>query len=129
MKKIQIIGNLVSDSTIYNPPSGNKVAINFTTAVNKRYKDEKGNDVNDVFYVSCSYWRDKNNIKVFDYLKKGVQVFILGDPDVQVYKNKENEYVAQQKITVHELELLSSYKKDGQQTSISNDDDNGDLPF
>jgi single-strand DNA-binding protein len=134
-RKIEIVGYLTGDATVYTPQNNtnNRVCINFHVAVNEKFKDKQGAVTEKAYFFACAYWKPKDSIKIFDYLKKGTLVLVEGQPDCSMYQNKNNENVAQMKIEVKEVLLLSG-KKDGQQgstttTNNSNDDDNGDLPF
>lgn len=56
--------------------------------------------------LSCSMWRDST--KVAEFLKKGTQVFVEGEPDVSIYKDAQNQPTAQLKLRVSDLQLLGS---------------------
>ena len=136
MRKFFAMGNLVADATIYTPQSGNRVAINFTLAVNERFKGNDGNQTEKSFFMSCSYWKPKDSVKIADYLKKGTHVLVEGLADVHTYTNKEGVAVPQQKIEVKEIKFTHSAKENNnvgkQQTNNTNNpnvDDSEDLPF
>jgi len=116
MRKIIVMGNLVADATIYTPQSGNRVSINFTIAVNERFKDSQGNTTEKAFFMSCAYWKAKESVKVAEYLKKGTHVVIEGIPDVHIYTNREGVAVAQQKIEVKEVFFTHSVKENNNQS-------------
>lgn len=116
MRRITIIGNLTADSEI-REFSGKKV-INFSIAVNDVYKDAQGNRVEKPYYYNCALWRD--NSALHQYLKKGIKVFVEGSPEVDLYLDKNKEPKANIKVTVSNVQLLSSLKNnENQQSSIT----------
>ena len=126
-RNIQVIGYLTSDATIYTPQNNvnNRVCINFTTAINEKFKDKNGNVTEKAFFYPCALWRNKDNVKVAEFLKKGTLVFVEGLPEAQIYTDKEGKNIPQLKIEAKDVRLLSG-KKDSEQVY---DNDNGDLPF
>ncbi len=118
MKTISIIGNITNDCEIRK--TNDKSVINFTVAVNEKFLDKQGNKVNNAMFFDCSYWRkDGSSLKVADFLKKGVQVFVSGSPDINLYINKQGQAAGNLRITVDALELLSTIKKDGEELNDS----------
>lgn len=126
-RHIEIIGYLTADATIYTPQNNvnNRVCINMTVALNEKFKDKSGNVTEKQFFYPCALWRNKDNIKVSEFLKKGTLVFVEGLPDVHIYTNKEGKQIPQLKIEVKDVRLLSG-KKDSE---ANVNEDNGDLPF
>jgi single-strand DNA-binding protein len=131
MRRIEILGKLVSDATIYIPQNStnNRSCINIIVAVNERFVKD-GNRKDTVHYYNCAIWKD--NTKIADYLKKGTLVFLEGLPIAHVYE-KDGKHIGQIKIEVKNIELLSASKKEGQgndsNNSQSGDIDDSDLPF
>lgn len=107
MKKIQIIGNVTRDAVIKEV--GFKKVINFSVAVNERYIKD-GQKQEKVSYYNCAVCKDnipnKDTTSVAQYIKKGVKIFVEGNPDVEMYENREQQKVAVIKITVSHIELL-----------------------
>lgn len=126
-RRIEIIGNMTGDATIYTPQNNvnNRVCINFNVAVNEKFKDKNGNVTEKAFFYPCALWRSKDNVKIAEYLKKGVLVLVEGLPEAQIYTDKEGKQIPQLKIEVKDVRLLSGIKKGSEQPS----EENEDLPF
>jgi single-strand DNA-binding protein len=109
MKKISIIGNLTRDCEIQKV--NDSTAINFSVAVNEEYINKNGNQVKQVDYFDCTNWRkDKNNLKIANYLKSGTLVFVSGTPSTHQYSNNAGDHFCKIKIKVDSIELLNSKK-------------------
>jgi single-strand DNA-binding protein len=106
MRKIVIIGNLTSDCEVKT--FGTKNVLNFTVAVNDKFKDSSGNKVEKALFYNCNYW--KENTKLSEFLTKGTKIYLEGTPDADVFKDRNGEYRASIKINVSNIELISSKK-------------------
>jgi single-strand DNA-binding protein len=82
MKQLTIIGNLGFDAVIkeYN---GQKF-IEFSVAVNERYKKADGTQVETTDWINCTY----RNLGLAPYLKKGDKILVQGKMSVNVYQGK-----------------------------------------
>jgi single-strand DNA-binding protein len=110
MNKIQIIGNITRDAVIRD--TNGRKAINFSVAVNENYKDKDGNKVEKATFYNCTMWKDgTQSTAIATYLTKGVKVFVEGKPSAELYKTKENVSAIDLRITVSNIELLSSVEK------------------
>lgn len=105
MIKLMVIGHLGKDAESRNV-NGRQV-ISFNVAHSERYKDSQGNMQNKTIWVSCSYWTDSPNI--IQYLKKGTQVYVEGQPSVDAYMSTaQNQPAANLNLRINKLELLGS---------------------
>lgn len=132
MRKMQIIGNVTKDAEVRDA-NGKKV-INFSIAVNEKYKDRSGVKQEKTFFYNCVDWRERTTIA--EYITKGTKVYVDGTPEIEKYQNKEGETVTNIKITVRDIELLGGGKKsEAQDQSMLNEsfipesNDGSDLPF
>ena len=110
MIKLQLIGHLGKDS-LTKEVNGKNV-ISFTVAHSEKFKDLQGVLKEKTIWVDCSYWTEKTGIA--PYLKKGVQVYVEGFPEVDAYLNKENQPTPALRLRVLNIQLLGS-RPDGQQ--------------
>ncbi len=97
MKRIEIIGNLAKDAVQVEGQNGKPPFLSFTVICNEKRGDT---DMKTTFEVTTS------STGVLEYLKKGKQVFVAGDPFCRAYMNKENQPVAQMRIMAQVIELL-----------------------
>lgn len=126
MLRIQTIVRLGQDALVNNV-NGKKV-INFTAAFSEKYRNQEGAEVNNTVWIGCAYWTEKINIA--NYLKKGVQIFVEGKPEVKIYTNKQGQSVPQLNIRVSNIQLLSSSNNNSNnannqtvQEPVNNNDD------
>ena len=132
MIKLTAIGNLGKDA-ILNNVNGKNV-INFSVCHTEKYKDAQGNQKEKSTWIDCAYWSERTNIA--PYLKKGIQVYVEGQPEVRSYTAKDGTTGATLSLRVGIVQLLSSGSQSQQQdnaapqpNSASGSDDLNDLPF
>jgi single-strand DNA-binding protein len=111
MKQLTIIGNLGFDAVIkeYN---GQKF-IEFSVAVNERYKKADGTQVETTDWINCTY----RNLGLGQYLKKGDRILVQGNMKVNVYQGKDKQHRAGINLNVYNVQLLSSKKEEGETTT------------
>jgi single-strand DNA-binding protein len=102
MIKMQIIGNLGKDCVV-NTVNGKNV-INFTVAHTEKYKDSQGNQQEKTTWVDCAWWTDRT--AVAQYLTKGKQVFVEGQPEARSFQRNDGTPGASLSLRVRELQLL-----------------------
>lgn len=136
--RIDVMGNLTRDAVV-NQLSDGRNAVNFSVAVNKKFKNKEGVEVNKVAYFDCSYFVDKPTIA--QYIKKGDQIYVSGEPEVKLFTTNEGRQNANISIRVQNINLLGGKKDDSgngqqqsttQQRQVNSDipqEDNQDLPF
>ena len=96
MFKAMIIGNLGRDAE--EREHGGKKFLSFTVAVSEKSKD--GNETTQWINVTT------NQVGLKDYLKKGKQVYVMGDQKNDVYESKPDI-----RVWADEIQLLG--KKEG----------------
>jgi single-strand DNA-binding protein len=104
---IEFIGHIGSDATLKELE--NATVINFSVVVNETYKDQNCLKQSKTKWIDCEIW---NRPKLHPYLKKGVLLFIKGNPEVSAYLPKDStEPKVVQACRVDEIHFLS--KKEG----------------
>ncbi len=103
-----IIGNL-GDDAVMNEAHGRKI-INFAVCHSEIFKNREGNKESKKQWVDCAYFSDSEELLAM--LKKGVQVYAKGSPEVKVHINKEKDPIPVQYLRVSKVEILSKKKKD-----------------
>src|SRR4030095_7866817 len=90
--KIQIMGNVGNVPEMKYLPSGDQV-VNFSVAVNRRYKDRQGNPKEDTdWYRICAF--DGIGTACAQFLSRGSTVFLEGRLQVRTYDSKNGEQVS-----------------------------------
>ena len=109
--KIQIMGNLGGTPEMKFLPSGDPV-VNFSVAVNRRYKDREGNqkEATDWFRV-CAF----NGVgeACAKHLQKGDGIFVEGRLQVRQYDSKQNGKEVSVEIIPSTVRFLGSGRSDG----------------
>jgi len=104
MQKITFIGNLCSDPDMRSTPNGVTVTT-FTVAVDRRFKDSKGEKVTDFFRVVC--WRQLGEICA-KFLSKGKKIAVIGELQARTYEDKKGTTRMSLDVQADEVEFLSS---------------------
>lgn len=99
---MQAIGHLGRDA-VTNTVNG-KTVINFTVAHTEKSRDAQGNPKDKTIWVDCAYWTDRT--AVAQYLKKGTQVYVEGQPDIRTYTTQDGRNGASLTLRVGNLQLL-----------------------
>ena len=103
MNILTIIGHVGNDA-IVNQVNGKNV-INFSVAVTKRWKDKDNLQKEKTTWFSVSYWSES---RVYEWIKKGKQICIVGEAGGRIYVNKQNQTELQLTIDCSIVELLGS---------------------
>lgn len=141
MRNLQIIGNITADATIHDLPGGKQV-INFTIAVNEKYKKQDGTQESKVTYIKCAKFQ--NDVQIAKYLLKGTKMFIQGKAEIDTYTDNQGVFKAGLKCIVDYMEFCSSVQSDNaekpvelenifakknQENAITKEEEHDDLPF
>ncbi len=110
---MQVIGRLGKDCVV-NTVNGKNV-MNFTVAHSERYKDSQGNLQDKTIWVDCAYWSDRT--AVAQYLQKGTQVFVEGQPEARSFQRNDGTPGASLSLRVREVQLLGSKNEGGGNSS------------
>jgi single-strand DNA-binding protein len=102
MIKMQLIGNLGKDCVVNTVKD--KTVINFAVAHTEKFKDSQGNNQEKTIWVDCAYWTDRT--AVAQYLTKGKQVFVEGQPEARAYQRNDGTPGASLTLRVREVQLL-----------------------
>jgi single-strand DNA-binding protein len=132
--KLTVIGNLGRDAIVRDVQG--KSVISFSVAHIEKFKDNSGQQKDKTTWVECNHWSERTNL--VPYLKKGHQIYVEGQPTIDVYENKDGQKVAGVKLRVTLIQLLSNKSSENHPTSgnsatnaqnqsINNGED--DLPF
>ncbi|MDB5088598.1 MAG: ssb 1 [Mucilaginibacter sp.] len=126
-------GRLTAKAEV-NAVKGDKQVINFTVAINQRWKNKAGEKKEKTAFVDCAYWR---NSGIAEYLTKGAVVEISGWMEAQGYQSKKDGIRARLTCTCDTIKLFSLTAKNEQEagnkavagvaTGAGVDED--DLPF
>jgi single-strand DNA-binding protein len=115
---------------------GDKQVINFTVAINQKWKNKAGEKKEKTAFVDCAYWR---NSGIAEYLTKGAVVEVSGWMEAQGYQSKSDGIKARLNCTCDTIKLFSltaktekatdTKTKKAVTTGAANQPDDDDLPF
>ncbi|MDB5285831.1 MAG: ssb 1 [Mucilaginibacter sp.] len=112
---------------------GDKQVINFTVAINQKWKNKAGEKKEKTAFVDCAYLR---NSGIAEYLTKGAVMEISGWMEAQAYQSKKDGLKARLICTCDTIKLFSltaktepkaEKKETARYTTGAGADD--DLPF
>jgi single-strand DNA-binding protein len=109
MVRMQAIGHLGRDAVTNNV--NGKTVINFTVAHTEKSKDAQGNPKEKTIWVDCAYWTDRTAVS--QYLKKGTQVYVEGQPDIRTYTTQDGRNGASLTLRVGNIQLLGGRSAEG----------------
>ena len=105
INSISLVGRLVSDPELKDLEKSK--VVNFTIAVSRKYKNEKGEYETD--FIDCVIWNElATNLK--DYCKKGDLVGISGRLQTTIYTTKEEQKRKTTEVIVERLSFLQPKK-------------------
>lgn len=103
MIQLQIIGNLAQDAEVKN--SNGKDFCVFRLADSRRWTAADGTKHEDTQWCSCIMSRGFEN--VVQYLRKGVRVFVSGQPSIDIYSSPKDRCMkARYNLQVFSVELV-----------------------
>src|SRR6185436_7240482 len=109
MIKLMVIVNLGKDCIVITVNGKN--VINFNVAHTEKFKDSSGAQREKTTWVECAYWTDRTGIA--PYLKKGIQVYAEGTPEVRTYQTNDGKSGASLSLRVQTVQLLGARTESG----------------
>lgn len=106
MNNCNFIGRLTKDPELKTTANGNKY-INFSIAVDRGYKDSKGDKIVD--FIPCIAW-DPMASTIAEYFKKGNLIGIVGRMESRSYEDNGNKRTAYS-IVVVSLDFIQGKSK------------------
>ena len=112
LNKVMLMGNLTRDVDLRKLQSGTVVG-DVGLAVNRRWKDDSGQQREEVTFVDLECWnRTAENMS--KYLSKGRPVFIEGRLKLDQWKDKDGSNRSKLKVVVESFQFVDS-KQQGEQ--------------
>lgn len=107
MNKLIIKGHIGQDAVAHKI-SEDRVAISFNLAVDESYKDASGTKVPRTKWFKCT--RFTKNESLLQYLKKGVEIILIGKAGSDAYV-KDGNAMHSPTITIEEIEWIATRKE------------------
>ena len=103
MNKLTIIGNLTKDPELRTTATGLSVCT-FTVAVNRRNRNDNGEDQADYFRVTA--WRELGELCA-RWLIKGRKVAVVGPVSISTYTGQDGKTYANLDVMAQDVEFLT----------------------
>jgi single-strand DNA-binding protein len=109
--KVIIVGNITRDPELRTTPSGTQVC-GFSVAVNRNYKDNSGEQKENVSFFDCSAWGKSGEI-IAQYAKKGSGILVSGRLEQRSWEDKEGQKRSRVEIVVEDFNFVGGANGDG----------------
>ena len=122
MNKVMLLGRLTKDPEIRITENG-RVLATFTLAVNRKYEKDVADFLPIITFGKTAEFTEK-------WLKKGMQIIVVGRIQVRKWETKEGENRYSTEIIAEEVEFADSKKEEEWKPAKNIDiSDESDLPF
>ncbi len=108
MNKVTLIGRLTRDPDLKYLATTNIAVCNFTLAVNRKYKKDKGQQAD---FIPCEAW-DNQAENICKYLRKGSQIGVSGRIQTKSWDDSEGKRHFLTQVVVEEAEFLGGKKEE-----------------
>ena len=122
-----IIGNLVREITLAAMPNGNKV-VNFSLAVNRKYKDAEGVSKESVEYIDLVAYGKQAEL-IAQYTKKGQSLFCEGRLQTRTWIKDDNTKGYKTEVIVENFQFGSNPRSTTIDISKNGEVDYSEIPF
>lgn len=116
--KAIITGNLTRDPELRSTASGSSVC-GFTVAVNRTYRDQSGEQKEEVSFIDCSAWGKTGEV-INQYAKKGTGVLVSGRLSQRSWEDKNGGGKrSRTEIVVEDFNFLGGSSQGGGSSSYT----------
>ena len=113
LNRITLLGNITRDPEVHVTPKGTTIA-NFGIAVNRQWRDESGQQKEEVLFIDCDALGKTGDIAA-KYVKKGMLVAVEGRLKLEQWDDKTTgQKRSKHKVVVENIQMLTR-KEAGQQ--------------
>jgi single-strand DNA-binding protein len=109
--KVLLMGNLTRDPELRYTPSNTAVAA-FGIAVNRRWKNQNGEQQEEVTFVDCEAWGRTGEV-INQYFKKGAAIFLEGRLKLDQWQDKEGQKRSKMKVVIENFQFIDTRRGEG----------------
>ncbi len=106
-----LAGHLTRDPEL-RQLGGDKVVVNFSLAINRRYKSTEGEIKEDSTFVDCEAWGRTAEL-IGQYLAKGSAAYVEGRLKLDAWQDKEGKNRSRLKVVVDSVQFVGPPKAKG----------------
>jgi len=130
------MGNITRDPELSYTP-GQVAVIKFGLAINKKWKDQSGNQKEKVCFIDCVAFAKTAEV-IGQYVKKGDPIFVRGELDFQQWTAQDGSKRSKHAVNVNSFQFLTTGSKpvnaapapqQSQQPDQPPPPDDSDIPF
>lgn len=103
-----LAGHLTRDPEL-RPLGGDKVVVNFSLAINRRYKGNDGEIKEESTFVDCEAWGRTAEL-IGQYLAKGSAAYVEGRLKLDAWQDKEGKNRSRLKVVVDNVQFVGPAK-------------------
>ena len=107
MNKVELIGRISQDIDVKTSQAG-KSYLNFSVAIDRKYKDQSGNKITD--FLNCKAF-GKTSEFIGQYFSKGDKIALIGSVQVDNYTDQQGNKKSFTYIQVDEVESVEGKKQ------------------
>ena len=107
MNKVELIGRISQDIDVKTSQAG-KSYLNFSVAIDRKYKDQSGNKITD--FLNCKAF-GKTSEFIGQYFSKGDKIALIGSVQVDNYTDQQGNKKSFTYIQVDEVEFVEGKKQ------------------
>ena len=107
MNKVELIGRISQDIDVKTSQAG-KSYLNFSVAIDRKYKDQQGNKITD--FLNCKAF-GKTSEFIGQYFSKGDKIALIGSVQVDNYTDQQGNKKSFTYIQVDEVEFVEGKKQ------------------
>lgn len=108
---VLLAGHLTRDPEL-RPLGGDKVVVNFSLAINRRYKSAEGEIKEESTFVDCEAWGRTAEL-IGQYLAKGSAAYVEGRLKLDSWQDKEGKNRTRLKVVVDNVQFVGPPKAKG----------------
>lgn len=129
MEKLIINGNLGADARVNELRNSNGKVINFSVATSKNYVDKNGEKQTVTKWWDCSkFVREGGSTKLADFLKKGQNVTVCGEPNAEIYDTKDHRKAIALRLRVEDLSFGGGSVREKDDEVNENESEQQEMP-
>ncbi len=111
LNKVMLMGNLTRDPELRYTPNNTAVA-NLGLAVNRRWKNQNGEQQEETTFVDCEAWGRTAEV-LNQYLQKGRPVYLEGRLKLDQWQDKDGQNRSKLKVVVETFQFIDSKQGQG----------------
>ena len=107
LNRVMLMGNITRDPELRVLPTSNTSVVNIGIAVNRRWRNQQGEQQEEVTFVDCEAFGKTAEV-INQYFRKGNPIFIEGRLKLDQWQDKEGHNRSKLKVVVENFQFIDS---------------------